>query len=421
MNDQDFESRIRKHLLDDASCVEAAPELDERIQKNMAEAYDRARSEIAARGTGTPGRRWSRRLVRWAPAAAVLLTALILLDPWGGAGVAWGEVAARVSAIETFFFRLEISVDADTLQEHEVQSEWVVYLSSEYGLRWDTLVNGEVVYQVFVPADGGTQIQVMPTGKMWTSFAMSGEQHPFNIEDEKDVRHHIRMFMEQPYTHLGHSRIDGIEVAGIETGNLSYKGETWTDGTARLWADVRTGLPVRMEFTGIAENQRFRFLYDIRWEEEFDKSVFTPDIEGYSPIVYEFGELDDPNSGIDASGLSADAAVSEVLRQFFQALVEEDLGRIRKLLPAFKVWSSGHIRDACNMDSEAAVTAILEIGDPELFHETEKGRYYLSRVTFVGRDRRTRVQDMLVLYRESEGGKASGLVYGALSGHRVIE
>ena len=57
----------------------------------------------------------------------------------------------------------------------------------------------------------------------------------------------IEQFVNNPYTDLGRDVIDGIKVIGYESKDVSITGEDFGRTIARLWVDIKTKLPVRVE------------------------------------------------------------------------------------------------------------------------------------------------------------------------------
>ena len=87
----------------------------------------------------------------------------------------------------------------------------------------------------------------------------------------------IKEFMSHEYTKLGRKKIDGIEAEGIEINENGFYGFESTVG--RLWIDIKTNLPVRMEIEGIRGATKSTVItYDYNWDAELDQSIFQLNI-----------------------------------------------------------------------------------------------------------------------------------------------
>jgi hypothetical protein len=197
----------------------------------------------------------------------------------GGSSVAWGHVAENVRQIDTFMFSLSIKVAASPTEKvpQQVHAKWRIYLSEQYGFRMDIYANDKVV-SWFVPAGSDTITTVIPDEKKWTKMPLSESQLQQEQQKDKDPREYINRFMSRPYKQLGQATIDGITVEGIEVNNPPTNGEPLENAMGRLWVDVATQLPVRIEIEGTAERNPVQCIMDFRWSQAVDPSVFEPNI-----------------------------------------------------------------------------------------------------------------------------------------------
>ena len=73
--------------------------------------------------------------------------------------------------------------------------------------------------------------------------------------------------------------ICGIECRGIEVSNLGFMQDSMKNVIGRLWVNVKTQLPVRMELEGIdiATSKRVKIVTDeFRWAADLQKEDFGP-------------------------------------------------------------------------------------------------------------------------------------------------
>jgi hypothetical protein len=221
------------------------------------------------------------RLIRYGIAAAILIAVGVVATQMGPfrAGVAWGQVADRVAAVDTFMFALAIDVsDPNVVRAaDQPQGKFTFYVSERYGFRMDISGGGQTV-SWYVPPEGDTLTMVIPAAKTWTQSPLPPEQRGKMPDQYEDPNEYIRHFMARPQTKLGRSVIDGIPVEGIEVSDPPTKGRKLENGVGRLWVDSRTELPVRIEIEGKADGKATRWQMDFRWGEAVSRSVFEPNI-----------------------------------------------------------------------------------------------------------------------------------------------
>ncbi|MHC4167265.1 MAG: hypothetical protein ACYSWQ_09940 [Planctomycetota bacterium] len=223
------------------------------------------------------------RIRKLAAAAVILIALLIGMNQFGGSldmtGVAWGEVANKVEQIDSFIFQQRISTDGipgGTTTDMELTT----YVSSEYGLRQDTYMNGEAISISYIPPTGTIVTQVMPNEKKYRRVSTPEEQMR-KIHYQANPKGMIKEFMSFEHTELGRKTIDGVEAEGIEVNDPSFLDAVFERAVGRLWVDVETDLPVRTEIEGVSGNGSAKVkidAHDFDWDAEPKPSVFEPDI-----------------------------------------------------------------------------------------------------------------------------------------------
>jgi outer membrane lipoprotein-sorting protein len=230
-------------------------------------------------------------LTKLAAAAAVLAAVWLGLNWIGGPpgrGVAWARIPDHVAALDTFMFRLTISVSGQdgTRVADAHGGQWTFYLSEKYGFRMDIGADGNVVGSWYVAPGSDTLVTVIPGEKKWSRSPLPPDQRGKLPEEYKDPAEYIGRFLARPYQELGQSVIDGVEVQGIEVTDPPTDNGKLENSVGRLWVDVQTELPVRIEIEGTADGKRVQWLMEFKWSEAVDPSVFEPNIPGdYTPLA----------------------------------------------------------------------------------------------------------------------------------------
>ncbi|MCX5644334.1 MAG: hypothetical protein NTZ17_06575 [Phycisphaerae bacterium] len=184
-------------------------------------------------------------------------------------------------------FRLTIGVrgkDGPSVSDGHT-GQGTFYLSEQYGFRMDISGDGTVV-SWYVPPEADTITMVVPAEKKWSKTPLPPEQRGKMPGQYEDPAEYIERFLARPSKELGRSVIDGIEVEGIEVTDPPAEKGKLANGIGRLWVDVQTQLPVRIEIEGTAGDMAVRWLMEFKWSEAVPASVFEPNIPSdYTPLA----------------------------------------------------------------------------------------------------------------------------------------
>lgn len=259
--------------------VKASLRLDDRVHGDI----DEALAEQRTNTTPKIGRNvMIGSLTKLAAVAAIVLAVLIglnVIDTPQGSGVAWAQIPDRIASIDTFIFSLTIRVaeNGRTDSAERTEAQWVFYLSEQYGFRMDIVGDGNVVSWYAGP-EGDMLTTVIPAEKTWFESPIPENQRGKMPEEYKDPADYIRRFMARPGKELGRSVIDGVKVEGIEVTDPPTDDEPMENAIGRMWVDVETELPVRIEIEGTAGAHNVQWLMDFKWSEAVAPAVFEPDI-----------------------------------------------------------------------------------------------------------------------------------------------
>ncbi|UCD49220.1 MAG: hypothetical protein JSW27_17015 [Phycisphaerales bacterium] len=259
--------------------VKASGRLDDRVHGDI----EQALADEQTTTTPDTGRRTMiGPFAKLAVAAAAVLAVMLglnVIDTPGGSNIAWAQIPNRIANVDAFIFSLTIHVAEDqaTTTPESTTAQWIFYLSEEYGFRMDMGGNGKFV-SYYVAPESETVITVIPDAKTWFKSPIPADQRGNMPEEYKDPSDYVRRFLDRPHKELGRSVIDGVAVEGIEVTDPPTDGEELEDAVGRMWVDVETELPVRIEIEGKAGVQTAQWLMDFKWSEAVDPSVFDPNI-----------------------------------------------------------------------------------------------------------------------------------------------
>jgi hypothetical protein len=219
-------------------------------------------------------------LTKLASAATIIIAVILvfyLTDGPDMATVALGEVLQNVEKMKCFTFRHKVSskTNSGTPEETSDDTERTTYVSAEYGLRHDVYKDGQLTGILYIPLSGIDVTYVMPVTKQYMIETMSEEYMKQN--NQVSPMGMIKEFMSYEHIELGREKIDGVEAEGIEVNEPGFYGFESTVG--RLWIDIETNLPVRMEIEGIrGVTESTVITYDFNWDAELDQSIFQLNI-----------------------------------------------------------------------------------------------------------------------------------------------
>jgi hypothetical protein len=270
--EKNIEKSIRENFAQQKTITQATEKMDERILMDATAVFQESRLGL-----------WEwfvhSAFAKVSVVTIIVIGVLLAVNPFGGAGVAWTDVVSNIADIDNFFFCLKMTVIDEIESQEESEATWSIYLSSLYGFRMDTQANNTIISQMFVPSTQDRIITVIPKEKKWMQMPVNPEELRQKQETERDPRKYIEEFMSCEYIRLGRKSLDGITVEGIEVKNPPSAFVGLEDAVGRLWVEVETDLPVKIEFEGKTEGKRALMVMDFRWNEEFDVQVFTPDIK----------------------------------------------------------------------------------------------------------------------------------------------
>lgn len=219
-------------------------------------------------------------ITKLASAATIIVAVTLVLYLTDGpdmATVALGEVLHNVEKMKCFTFRHKVSskTNSGTPEETSNDTDRTTYVSAEYGLRHDVYKDGQLTGILYIPLSGIDVTYVMPVTKQYSIVTMSEEYMKQNNQASPSGL--IKEFMSYEYTKLDRKKIDGVEAEGVEVNEPGFYGFKSTVG--RLWIDIETNLPVRMEIEGIrGATETTVITYDYNWDAELDQNIFQLNI-----------------------------------------------------------------------------------------------------------------------------------------------
>ena len=235
-------------------------------------------------------------------AASVILVCAIGLSLWRGteSGIALADVLTRIEQVTGYAYQLS-STATKTKQQLTGSRTSTVLVSKEHGIKM-TITKSDPNSAQMLPHHyaEGTEWYVLPKSSSIvlvnhkektynrTKFA-DGFELPFYKQEYCEPRTIIKKILSCEHNSLGQSIIDGITVEGFRTTDLAYGGGFFGEADSRqgelekadvkLWVDVDTFLPIRVETDIVTKKKRYRIRevsYDFRWNIVINPNDFEP-------------------------------------------------------------------------------------------------------------------------------------------------
>jgi len=325
----------------------AGAELHDRMLDDVLNAQEKSiKTRSAVAWPNLRGTIMKSRIVKLAAAAAIIAVVVLGLFEFvkteNKSGVVWAEVLKQAEQIPMVVFDMTAEIAYPEGKKLTLPSK--NYVAGDYGTRSDIFVDGKLLALKYRLPDKKVAYQVRPDQKKYWRFDLSDEEAAKG-RDTDDPRTWLRMILSGDYRETGRTSINGIEVEGIECNNAGVTGDE--DTVMRLWVDVETNLPIRIEVEGeemeAGQMRPRKFVMEnFQWNVELDESIFEPNI----PDDYTQGE--DPRASRDRQESSraqqapsqtlteqeqaAQSKVKEAVRTFLNACTGQDWDTVSKFL-----------------------------------------------------------------------------------------
>lgn len=204
-------------------------------------------------------------LTKIAAAAIVIISvSAVFLFPTGDRSIALADVYSKVQQIRAFMYQMSVTMTVSTTEgatPQNLEMETIATVSTEYGVKMENTLHMHIPEQdnaatqlMYIIPKEKKMVTILPDEKAYMTMELSDDQLEEMQQKNNDPREMIRQMLKDPYTDLGFSEINGVNVQGFQT--IDPESDD-TDGnlTMTIWVNVDTGLPVRYEIYLKMENK----------------------------------------------------------------------------------------------------------------------------------------------------------------------
>ncbi|MHC4517645.1 MAG: DUF2092 domain-containing protein [Planctomycetota bacterium] len=315
-------------------------------------------------------------IAKLAIAAAVVAAVVIGISLFhsSGSGVIWAEVLEKTEQIPAVVY--DITAYDMTAETDEPDGKLVraakTYVAGDYGARADTFRDGKLVAINYRLPRKNVAYEIRVDRQQYWRLDVSYEAALG--DDSDDPRTWLKMILSGGgYAELGRTTIDGVVVEGIEGHQLEDSGE---DCVMRIWVDVETNLPVRIEvevkgMKGDRMRQSKFVMENFDWNAQLDESFFEPNIpDDYTqvenPRAARARQEDRETQPATAQVLTDEERaalpkIKQTVRLYLQACSDRNWDEILKHAPGLAKLSVEQ-REA--VDDQCGGLEIVQMGEP---------------------------------------------------------
>ena len=227
------------------------------------------------------------KLTKLAAAAVIIIAAIVGLNIIGGpdiASVALADVAREIEQIKNCVFKKTTTVSSEDNRTNSFDS--LVYYT-EAAVRDDVFDNEKIIHQAYVKFSEGILVGVDHKTKVFRKIDLTDEDmEKFSPVSPKNI---VNLILGKgKYKELGRRTVDGVLSEGFEFNDkramLSMDKEKIENVVTRLWVDVNTNLPARVEVDCVLidDSKVNLVMCDPKWDVDLGPDFFEPKI----PVDY---------------------------------------------------------------------------------------------------------------------------------------
>lgn len=231
-------------------------------------------------------------------AAAVIVVGCFLghlLLQGTDSGIALGDVLEKMNRIKVYKYQINSTTTDLQTGQLKRETQGTCLISADYGIRQSTETvdpNGSNIplWEHYTLLHEKTTIAVFHDKKQYMQVEFTESTFDEKKKSASDPRYMVQQLMDCNYISLGQSTLEGIKVEGFQTTDPKYHWGMLGTLDVKLWVDVQTRLPVRLEIASQYKDKskRHMVVQDFQWDIIVDAREFEPNIpQDYTSMTSE--------------------------------------------------------------------------------------------------------------------------------------
>ncbi len=235
-------------------------------------------------------------ITKLAIAAVLVIAGLMGMMMWKGtsSGVALANVLTQIENTNAYMYQLTLNITGQKVGNNTINSEThATILVSRDGAMKQTMsvqdASGVLksTQEMYLLPAKKVMLTIMPESKRYMEVALDETRLQNELKANNNPRFVIQQILDCNYISLGRSMSDGIEVEGFGTTDPRYMAGLMGQPDVKVWIDVKTHLPVRLEADLQNGTMHMRYVEDkFQWDVPIDPREFEPVIPpDYTPMT----------------------------------------------------------------------------------------------------------------------------------------
>ncbi|MBN1972302.1 MAG: hypothetical protein JW787_01585 [Sedimentisphaerales bacterium] len=261
------------------------PESDEKIFQDVFDAQQKTIKSKPVQSINIWKTIMKSQISKMAAAAVVIIACVAVLTLINTtSGIVLANVLTQIKKINSYSYQTDKTSKGLETNNKTFDAEFKEYIlfSKEYGYKRILDVNnnhqGDTRRQEYTLLHDKAMIIIFEDQKKYYRSEIDEDSIEKMKNESCDPAKIIEMVLVCPYNSLGFSTINSKHVEGFETTDPSYAGGVYDKVDIKLWVDVKTKLPVKMEIFAEIEGQVTisGVIQNYQWNIPVDASEFEP-------------------------------------------------------------------------------------------------------------------------------------------------
>jgi outer membrane lipoprotein-sorting protein len=235
-------------------------------------------------------------ITKLAIAAVLVIVCLMGIMMWKGTGssVALADVLTQIQQVNAYMYQMTLNITGQKFGDKTINSDVhaTILVSRDGGMKMTMNMqdpNGvqKGTYETYLLPEKKVMLTLVPYAKQYMEVELDETRLQNELKANNNPRIVIQQILDCNYVSLGRSTIDGVAVEEFRTTDPRYMTGAMGQPDVKMWVDVKTQLPVRLEMDMQNGQMHMHYLADkFQWNAPIDPKEFEPAIPAdYTPMT----------------------------------------------------------------------------------------------------------------------------------------